>query len=118
MAFFCSNCGTKINEGENFCSNCGSNINSINYETNDKIEYQEIKEKYEDDNICAIFGFIFSLLPIPFVGIVLSIIGLISVKKKTKKRIGFVVAGMILSSLRLLVFLSLLFLLFAFEFFI
>ena len=61
MAYFCGNCGAKLKENDKFCGNCGQSINSIQYEINDKIKNEDIRDKYSDDNTLAILGFIFAL---------------------------------------------------------
>lgn len=100
MAYFCGNCGAKLKENDKFCSNCGQSINSIQYEINDKIKNEDIRDKYSDDNTLAILGFIFALFHLSIIGLILCIIALSKAKDKKKDRKGFAIAGIVIICIR------------------
>lgn len=88
MGNFCENCGRKLN-GETTCSNCNGKI-----------------EENNQTNICAIVGFILSLVSICCCGMTslisfgFSIVGLLNAKNyndNTGK--GFAIAGIVISSI-------------------
>ena len=48
--FFCSECGNVIEKGNNYCENCGKKIDE-NYYSNDKEEFEEIKNEEKSIDI-------------------------------------------------------------------
>ncbi len=93
MANYCIKCGNKLNGNEIYCIKCGHKIASNNM----------IKK----NNGATIAGFVLSLISVitcgltSIIGLILSIIGLISSKKKNRKD-GLAVAGIIISTIMLL----------------
>ena len=123
----CKNCGANIDEGMKFCTSCGTAVEAIpvmptmeaptmeaptmeapnmpemnkptynqthKYAINQHLYEQPVNNK---TNICALLGFIFSLVccgGLP--GLILSIIGLVQINKTGEKGKGFAIAGIVL----------------------
>lgn len=94
---YCKKCGKKIPDDSQFCQHCGE---KLEYE---KIEYESntaLKEK----NTGAIVGFIFAFIPyFTFIGFIISLSSLISAKNYKEQRTGLAIAGVIISSILLLI---------------
>lgn len=138
MQNFCSNCGKKLNQDSNYCPNCGNllknenidnnlkneitqsngNLNSSVMKKNDSLNYPNngIDEENNKTNTCAIIGFVLSLCCFTtcgltsILGLIFSIIGTVTSKKYGSKGKGFSIAGIIISSVFIIV-LALLFIL-------
>ena len=103
---YCSKCGSEIKEGSSFCQNCGEKINSIPSQpaTNTTTSNGSTKT-----NGLAIAGFIISLVAAfsfgssSLLGLILSIIGLTQINKSNDKGKGFAIAGIVISSIMLIV---------------
>lgn len=90
---YCKNCGQKNDIKAEFCSECGCNIKKdVSTSTQNK------SKKYSIAGfICSLCG-IFTCGISSIIGLIFSIIGL-SESKKEKRKDGFAIAGIILSSL-------------------
>ena len=102
---FCPNCGTQNNDGVNFCANCGANL----YQNAAPSVAPIAAMPQQKTNVLCIVGLIVSLASILFlgttaiIGLILSIIGLISAGKKNEKGKGQAIAGIIISSILVVV---------------
>ena len=88
---FCSNCGSK-NMGNNFCTNCGNKLGVVNVNKNSSSNGLKTASI-----VLGIIGIVGSLTFVStFIGMVVSIVGLILGIVATKK--GKNVAGIVLNS--------------------
>lgn len=106
MANFCTNCGAEINEGYAFCEKCGTPVDGTPKGQpipQGQPVYQAAPEK--KTNVCALIGFITSLLCgcLSPVSIVLCIIGIVKAKDYNGDGKGLAIAGLIISCLALLI---------------
>lgn len=99
MGKFCTNCGKAISVNDRFCTNCGSAINNTN-----------INSKYT--NNMGIAGFVVSLVSLfmccctlSWLSLIFSIIGVKNANKHNGEEKGLSIAGVIISSISLAVFL-------------
>ncbi len=112
---YCKTCGKEINENAVVCVNCGVLLDNATLE---QINGQKESKK---TNVCALVGFILSLVgfvlgiyvsPLIVAGFILSIIGLTQYKK-TRVGKGFAIAGIVISAsafaLYFIIFMSLMF---------
>ena len=98
MTKLCKNCGIENKDESNFCKNCGLSLN------NEITQTQHIKTQNGTSIagfVCSIFG-IFTCGISSIIGLVLSIMGL-SESKKNKQKDGLAIAGIIISSLYILI---------------
>ena len=111
---YCSNCGNR-NEGNNFCTRCGILLSNNNINT---LGQGEDKNGLKTASIIlGIIGIVGSLtILLSFVGVVVSLIGLILGIVATKK--GRNVVGIVLNSVGLFLSISILLLLFIFVSFV
>lgn len=97
MSKFCSNCGSKLEEGQDLCLGCGAIIN------------KKINKEAKSFNVLAVVGFVISIIifiiwfipgmfVIGIISLVLSIIGLMKSKKVNNGK-GLSIAGIVLSSI-------------------
>ena len=105
---YCSNCGTKNENGDAFCASCGMPLNRQTEQTSYNNAYNSnvynTNEKY---NGFAIAGFVLSLVSfltswamIPeILGLIFSCIGLNQIKQKGGKGRGLAIAGAIISGI-------------------
>ena len=102
---FCPNCGTQNNDGVNFCANCGAKL----YRNAAPSVAPIVAMPQQKTNVLCIVGLIASLASILFlgttaiIGLIFSLIGLISAGKKNEKGKGQAIAGIIISSILVLV---------------
>ena len=100
---YCSHCGAELLDEAVLCPKCGCWVKEESMATT------EIKEKLKT-NICALLGFILSLISVLFfanffgwislAGLVLSILGLVQIKRNSdQKGRGFSIAGIIIGSI-------------------
>lgn len=89
MAKFCTNCGNELVEAAVICPKCGVSVAPA----------QEVQNK--NSNGMAIAGFITSFI-IPLLGLIFSIIGL-NKSKQTSTGKGLSIAGIIISSISIIV---------------
>ncbi|MFA7222621.1 MAG: zinc ribbon domain-containing protein [Bacilli bacterium] len=115
---YCHNCGKEVPDDAKFCPNCGVDLSSItkkddvypisdehpyvNNENNNSSVFNNGKSK--GANNFSIIGFIFSFI-LPVFGLIFSIIGLNNDKKENKNRNGFAIAGIIISSIWIIIYL-------------
>lgn len=112
---YCKTCGKEINENAVVCVNCGVLLDNATLE---QINGQKESKK---TNVCALVGFILSLVgfelgiyvsPLIVAGFILSIIGLTQYKKTGVGK-GFAIAGIAISAsafaLYFIIFMSLMF---------
>lgn len=70
----CLNCNRECDDNTFFCPMCGTRLAEVNYELNEIRETKSLA-------VCAlVFAFVF-----PFVGVILSIIGLVKYKNKDNR---------------------------------
>lgn len=94
---YCLHCGKKIQSDSVFCTYCGQ---KIEYDKMINQENKELKEK----NTGAIVGFIFAFIPyFTFIGFVISLSSLISAKNYKEQRTGLAIAGVVISSIILII---------------
>ena len=91
MSKYCSNCGNEMKQDETFCSKCGKSIDTASKEEKGK-------------KGASIAGFVFSIIGIltcgltSLIGLIISIIGL-CISKNKKRKDSLAVAGIIISSI-------------------
>ena len=105
MMKFCPNCGKKVINDMKFCGDCGTSFEK--YKNNhDGMSYQ-VNKTHE----MAVTGFILSLFSLLACGVlsipslIISIVGLNEAKKNNGNGIGFAIAGIVISSIFVLLFL-------------
>lgn len=97
---FCSNCGKEVSKESKFCANCGKEVSA------EEVKNENIVAK--QSNPLAITGFVISLVSLlccggtSWLGLIFSIIGLIESKKKNNKGKGLAVAGIVISTILLI----------------
>ena len=100
---FCSECGNKLKKGDIFCTNCGNKIG----EDNNVGSTPNVNQNQSDDvKTLGVLGLIFSIIFMPL-GLILSIVSL--AKGKGYKN-GFAIAGIIISAIKLVFYLIVVFL--------
>lgn len=97
---FCKNCGKEIDDGAVVCPNCG-----VATENMAKSTAPVATQK----NSMALAGFILALLGFNLIALILSIVGLTNSKKPefNGDGRGFAIAGIVISSIYLVVFIIL-----------
>lgn len=108
---FCKYCGKPLLEEADVCLKCGRFVDKSSSNKNITKQKEEAltpttSSSTGSNYILAILGFIFSLMPIAsIVGFVLSIISLCQYKNKENKNgKGLAIAGLVISSVFLLLF--------------
>lgn len=102
---YCSKCGEKLEEGSKFCSKCGTLVENV---AQNAVTFVPM-ENSNKTNPLAITGFVISLVSFlccgycSIVGLIFSIIGLSQINKNNGKGRGLAIAGIVLSSVGLLV---------------
>ncbi len=112
----CPSCGTPVNNGQtmntnmnqNMSNNINSNINqgynqNYNQTTYNQNQMNNNNNNSDEGNTLSIVGLIFSFF-IPILGLILSIIGNNKYKQSTGKSNGCAIAGIVISSIFLAVF--------------
>ena len=106
MAKFCSNCGNEIKEGANACSNCGTMVNA----DSKPAVVNNVQQTKGKSNGLAISGFIVSLVStllccgsFNVISLILSIVGVVKAKDYDGNGKGMAIAGIIISSIGLLI---------------
>ena len=112
MAKFCTQCGSALEEGSVVCPNCGNKIRSAEENVvtaepvvNQNVSYDNNNGTVKNSNTFALVGFILSLVNIlccgafSIFGLVFSIIGLVESKKQDGNGKGMAIAGIIISSI-------------------
>lgn len=116
---FCSQCGSKIDEGAKFCAQCGTpvtrNVSAAQsyaapsaqpvyaeprraqYDRCDGCARQNVDKNKNGDNVVGLVGFILAFI-CPLAGLICSIIGYSNAKKGAPYR-GLSVAGIIISAI-------------------
>ena len=93
---YCKHCGAELSDEAAVCSKCGCSVAS---------EYGEVQEPLKKNKL-AIAGFVLSLVSLVLnlyaipavIGLVLSIVGLVQIKKGGYNNKGLAVAGIIISA--------------------
>lgn len=107
---FCSNCGKEVSKESKFCANCGKEIGVEEVKSIVDGAKEEVKNENvvgKQSNPLAITGFVISLVSLlccggtSWLGLIFSIIGLIESKKKNNSGKGLAVAGIIISTILL-----------------
>lgn len=102
MAKFCTKCGSELNES-NFCENCGAK-NEDNV-ANSTVQINQTIVNKPKSNGFATAGFVISLVSIlccggtSTIGLIFSIIGLVTAKKYDGNGKGLAIAGIIISAI-------------------
>ena len=112
MPKFCSSCGKELEENATTCSGCGKTIveSKENTTTGTVQVNQTIVTPKHTTNGMAIAGFVISLVSLlccgstSFLGLIFSIVGLVSAKNYDGDGKGLAIAGIILSSLFVILF--------------
>lgn len=109
---YCQNCGAQYDARSAYCPKCGtaSNQSSNNGHVvgngqvyaGDMYNQSNMMGNNQKYNVLAIVGLIFSFFVAP-VGLILSIIALVQIKKTKEKGKGLAIAGLIISILQLLI---------------
>lgn len=100
---YCPNCGKEVMENSNFCNGCGKNLVE-----NSSVAINNVQTNTSNTNGVAIAGFVVSLVSVlccggtSFIGLILSIIGLVQSKKKEGNGKGLAIAGIIISAILLI----------------
>ena len=110
MSKFCTNCGTKLEEGVKFCTSCGkavdgevqnNNVQPVNNNNNNNVRVNNGAQNPK--NGLAIAGFVVSLVSsllccgmFNMVGLVLSIVGLVKAKDYNGDGKGLAIAGIVI----------------------
>lgn len=109
---FCTNCGSEISEGSSFCSACGQPVaeavqtpeaqpvvEAVQTPVAQQTEYYDNQPVQKPEGkALAICALVFSIL-LPFVGLVLGIIGVATSKDESNKKmsiIALVIAGVLI----------------------
>lgn len=108
MKNYCSNCGSELKSNEKFCSNCGSPVNQA--PTNNYVNNQS-NNGQNNNNGMATAGFVVSLIStvlccgaFNWLSLIFSIIGLTQAKSKNGNGKSLAIAGIIISSISLVIF--------------
>ena len=111
MAYYCSNCGSELKDGDKFCGNCGKVITSIQFDSDESVHnvqlkphIDEYKKEISEDNGLAILGFVLSFFS-ALIGLIVSIIALKNADDKKNPRKGFAIAGICISVFKFLYYL-------------
>lgn len=99
---YCSKCGKEFSEGTQFCPYCGQN------QTGASVPFASPKE--ERYNVCAIVGFVLSLVSlflnlygiVNIAAVIVSAVGLKQTSETGEKGSSLAVAGIIIGSLALI----------------
>lgn len=112
MAKFCPNCGSEVKEGK-FCSNCGTTMDN---EQNSTTVANTTSNNQNNSNGMAVAGFTISLVSFllccgcfNWLSLIFSIVGLVQSKEKNGNGKGLAIAGIIISSITIIVFILLVF---------
>ena len=111
MSKFCTNCGTKLDDGVKFCTSCGKatesdTISNNNQPVNNTTNVTVNNGGEKKTNGLAIAGFVMSIvsvflccgiLNVP--GLILSIVGLVKAKDYNGDGKGLAIAGIIISAI-------------------
>ena len=93
---YCSHCGVVVLDEAVVCPKCGCPAQRVNATTNCE---------NKDWNGFALAGFIVSFYTV-LVGLVLSIVGLCQVKRNGGNGKGFAIAGIVITTLKILLYIS------------
>lgn len=100
MAKFCTKCGNELNDS-NFCEKCGAK----NEETNSTVQINQTIVTNPKSNGFATAGFVISLVSLlccgctSTIGLIFSIIGLVTANKSDGKGKGLAIAGIIINAI-------------------
>lgn len=120
---YCNQCGNQIQPGNSFCTGCGApvaqtqtasyqNMSQSGQSYNQQYNYQQYQQQpvVKNDGM-AIAGFIVSLVSwffccgsLSWLSLIFSIVGLNNIKKQGRAGKGFAIAGIIISSIALVIF--------------
>lgn len=117
MNQYCTNCGKLLGVEEKFCTNCGTQkgvqvTNQVNQPITQNVAAVNPQVKPETNGL-AITGFVLSLVSLLCCGtssmlaLVFSIIGLVESKKKNGAGKGLAIAGIVISSIMLVLLIGL-----------
>ena len=96
---FCTKCGNEISKDDKFCTSCGTRTDEIEVIT----VSTDLPQTNTSDNGIAIAGFICAIFGFNIIGIILSAIGISNANKNDGKNKGLAIAGVIISSIRLVI---------------
>ena len=104
MAKFCTKCGNELNDS-NFCEKCGAKNEDANTNNAGTVQINQTIVTKPKSNGFATAGFIISLVSLlccgstSTFGLIFSIIGLVTAKKYDGNGKGLAIAGIIISSI-------------------
>ncbi|MFA7222823.1 MAG: zinc ribbon domain-containing protein [Bacilli bacterium] len=116
---YCHKCGKQIPDDAKFCPYCGEDVSNDNkkeddiYPVSDEHPYVNNNdansnvfnnEKNKSANNYSVSGFIFSFI-FPILGLIFSIVEISKSKKEGSKASGFAIAGIIISSIVIFLYL-------------
>lgn len=114
MAKFCSSCGKELEENASTCNNCGNPVpkeEATNTSTNPStVQVTQTVVTQRKSNGMATAGFVISLVSLiccggsSFLGLIFSIVGLVNAKNCDGEGKGLAIAGIIISSLFIIIF--------------
>lgn len=114
MAKFCSSCGKELEENASTCNNCGKQVQKENTNStapnSSTVQVNQTVVTQRKSNGMAVAGFVISLVSLiccggsSFLGLVFSIIGLVNAKNCDGDGKGLAIAGIIISSLFIIIF--------------
>ena len=115
MERFCTNCGTRLNEGEAFCHNCGTAVNQNNAQN--QVNNQPVQNNYNQQPnynngaqagvqktnglavaslVCSLVGLLVFPLILGILGVCFSVTGKKRIEAFNEKGKGFTTAGLII----------------------
>lgn len=107
---FCSNCGKEVSKESKFCANCGKEISTEEVTSVTEVSKEDVENQNQvvkQSNPLAITGFVISLVSLlccggtAWLSLIFSIIGLIESKKKNNAGKGLAIAGIVISTILL-----------------
>lgn len=110
MAKFCPECGKELEENSSMCKNCGKKIEENKQTVNIN---QTVTNNQKQTNGFAIAGFVLSIVSLlccgttSILGLVFSIIGLVNANKQNGEGKGLAIAGIVISSIMIILFVCL-----------
>lgn len=109
MAKFCANCGNELEDTANVCDQCGK---SVNPNATSSVQVNQTIVNNNKNNGFAVAGFVISLVSIlccggtSVLGLIFSIIGLITANKNEGNGKGLSIAGIVISAIMLVVLIA------------
>ena len=102
---YCSKCGTQLADDATFCPYCGTSTNPAPMYPAGYYPPQPAPAPQYKSNGCAIAGFVLAFF-MPFIGFILSIIGISKAKECGGNGKGLAIAGLVISLLLLILYVA------------